>query len=92
MSKSLVQILVPAISIWTIDFEAIRALKRRLSNVVFACMLADQKRGKRARAGNRGRLLTPVRPALTPDAGPSDKPHPGPARQQPKCTLSEALT
>jgi hypothetical protein len=38
-----------------------RALKRRLSNVVFARMLADQKRREEAgRAGNRGRLLTPA--------------------------------
>ena len=42
---------------------AMRALKRRLSNVVYARMLADQKRREaRARAGNRGRLLTPARP------------------------------
>ena len=38
---------------------AIRALKRRLSNVVFGRMLADQKRREAARAGNGGRLLTP---------------------------------
>src|SRR6185437_7359971 len=42
---------------------AMRALKRRLSNVVFARILADQKRRERVRAGNRGRLLTPARPA-----------------------------
>ena len=36
---------------------AMRALKRRLSNVVFARMLADQKRREAtAREGNRGRL------------------------------------
>jgi len=38
---------------------AMRALKRRLSNVIFACMLADQER-REAGAGNRGRILTPA--------------------------------
>ena len=38
---------------------AMRALKRRLSNVI-ACMLADQERREAARAGNRGRPLTPA--------------------------------
>jgi transposase len=41
---------------------AIRALKRRLSNVVFARILADQKRREASPGGNRGRLLTPARP------------------------------
>jgi transposase len=38
--------------------QAIRALKRRLSNVVYAQMLADEKR--RAREGTRGRLCNPA--------------------------------
>jgi transposase len=42
---------------------AMRALKRRLSNVVFARMLADQLRREAAgRVGNRGRLCNPARP------------------------------
>jgi len=40
---------------------AMRALKRRLSNVVFARMLADQNDEKRrAGEGNRGRRTTPA--------------------------------
>ena len=49
---------------------AMRALKRRLSNVVFACMLADQKRREASPAGDRGRLLTPAWPVLTPGHRP----------------------
>ena len=43
---------------------AMRALKRRLSNVIYARMIEDQKRRpiKRARVGTRGRLCTPARP------------------------------
>jgi transposase len=37
-----------------------RALKRRLSNVVFSRMLDDQKRREASPGGNRGRLLTPA--------------------------------
>jgi len=49
---------------------AMRALKRRLSNVVFAACWPIRNDGKRARAGNRGRLLTPAWPALTPGHRP----------------------
>ncbi|WP_238845916.1 hypothetical protein [Nocardia terpenica] len=41
--------------------EALRALKRRLSNTVYARMVADARR--QVREGNQGRLLTPARPA-----------------------------
>jgi transposase len=61
---------------------AMRALKRRLPNVVFAQMLADQKR--REAAGPGGQLGTTTDSSvtdLTPDIGTSDKPHPGPTAQ-----------
>jgi transposase len=58
---------------------AMRAHGRRLTDVVFTRLLADQKRREAGPGGQPGRLLTPARPALTPDAGPSDKPRPGPA-------------
>src|SRR3712207_2831985 len=60
--------------------EAMRSLKRRLSNVVYARMLADHKR--REAAGPRGHSGTTLQSSvtgLTPDTGPSDKPLPGPA-------------
>src|SRR6266436_6325982 len=61
--------------------EALRSLKRRISDAIFACLLADARRaGQRpartAREGTRGTTLTPARPAHTPNAGSSDKPLP----------------
>jgi len=71
---------------------ALRALKRRLSNVVFACMLADQKRRGAGPGGQPGTTTDSSAAGLTPDTGPSDKPHPGPATPQPKRPSSRALT
>ncbi|MEV2223600.1 transposase [Nocardia vinacea] len=46
------------------SMEAMPALKRRLSNVIYTRMLLTSADGKRqAREGNRGRHLTPARPA-----------------------------
>jgi transposase len=58
---------------------AMRALKRRLSNVVFARMLADQKRREAGPGGQSGTTTDSSATGLTPDTGPSDKPRPGPA-------------
>jgi transposase len=61
---------------------AMPALKRRLSNVVFAQMLADQNRREAAGPGGQsGTTLNSSVTDLTPDIGSSDKPHPGPATQ-----------
>ena len=68
---------------------AMRALKRRLSNVVFARMLADQKRREEAGPGGQpGTTTDSSATDLTPDIGSSEKPHPGPATQS--RTLLEA--
>jgi transposase len=61
--------------------EALRSLKRRISDAIYARLLADARRARqrparRAREGNRGTTLTPARPAHTPNAGSSDKPLP----------------
>ena len=82
--------------------EALRSLKRRISDAIFACLLADARRaGQRpartAREGNQGATLTPARPAHTPNAGPSDKPLPDPSTTirpgtraaTPQCHLEE---
>jgi transposase len=63
--------------------EALRSLKRKISDAIFACLLAGARRAgqrpaRRAREGNRGTTLTPARPAHTPNAGSSDKPLPDP--------------
>jgi hypothetical protein len=64
--------------------EALRSLKRRISDAIYARLLADARRAgqqpaPRAREGNQGTTLTPARPAHTPNAGSSDKPLPDPA-------------
>src|SRR5215831_19825869 len=61
--------------------EALRSLKRRISDAIYARLLADARRAgqrpaRRAREGNRGTTLTPARPAHTPNTGSSDKPLP----------------
>ena len=59
--------------------EALRSLKRQVSNAIFACLQADARRaGPGAREGSRGTTLQPARPARTPGTGSSDKPLPGP--------------
>ncbi|MEH0828302.1 MULTISPECIES: IS110 family transposase [unclassified Micromonospora] len=73
------------------SMEAMRALKRRLSNVVYARMDADQKRRQAADpGGHSGTTLQSSVTDLTPDIGPSDKPLPGPATSQPKPALRAA--
>jgi transposase len=63
--------------------EALRALKRRVSDALY-CQLqagarpADATPGQGAREGNRGTTLSPARPALTPGTGSSAKPLPDP--------------
>jgi transposase len=62
------------------SMEAMRALKRRLSNVVYARMLADQKRREATDPGRHsGTTLQSSVTGPTPDTGPSDKPQPEPA-------------
>jgi len=71
------------------SMEAMRALKRRLSNIVHNRMLADQKR--REATGPGGQSGTTVQSSvtdLTLDVGSSDKPLPGPATTQPKTVIA----
>ena len=71
------------------SMEAMRALKRRLSNVVYARMIADQKRRQAAGPGGQsGTTLQSSVTDLTPDIGSSDKPLPGPATSHPKTLIS----
>ena len=62
--------------------EAIRALKRRISDAVYIRLRDDAARAsgrrRRAREGNRGTTLKPARPAHTPNTGSSVKPLPNP--------------
>ncbi|WP_067574400.1 IS110 family transposase [Nocardia acidivorans] len=64
------------------SMEALRALKRRLSNVVYARMLADQRRREWADPGGQtGTTTDSSATELQPEPGPSDKPQPGPTTQ-----------
>ena len=62
--------------------EAMRCLKRRLSNIVYRQMLQDQDRTQATGpGGHSGTTLQSSVTDLTPDIGSSDKPRPGPATQ-----------
>jgi hypothetical protein len=64
------------------SMEAMRCLKRRLSNIVYRQMLQDQNRTQAAGpGGHSGTTLQSSVTDLTPDIGSSDKPLPGPAPQ-----------
>jgi len=70
------------------SMESMRALKRRLSNVVFARMVEDQNRREAAGpGGHSGTTLQSSVTDLNPDIGSSDKPLPEPARTHPRTTL-----
>jgi transposase len=64
--------------------EALRALKRRVSDAIFARLQADARRAAATQrqgspGGQWGATLSPARPAHTPDAGSSAKPLPDPS-------------
>jgi transposase len=70
------------------SMEAMRSLKRRLSNVVFAQMVADQKRREAADpGGHRGTSTDSSVTDSHPHAGSWEKPLPGPANSHPKPEL-----
>ncbi|MFF0632969.1 IS110 family transposase, partial [Nocardia sp. NPDC004151] len=71
------------------SMEALRALKRRLSNVVYVRILTDQRR--RESTGPGGQSGTTTHSNATgsnPHTGPSDKPHPGPVTKTNPATTS----
>ncbi|WP_117214946.1 IS110 family transposase [Allorhizocola rhizosphaerae] len=59
--------------------EAIRALKRRLSNIVYQCMANDAKTTATSPGGQRGATLQSSAASPIPTASTSDKSLPGPA-------------
>lgn len=64
------------------SMEAMRALKRRLSNVVYTRMLADQRQREIAGpGGHSGATTDSSATGSNPNTEPSDKPQPGPTRQ-----------
>ena len=70
------------------SMEALRALKRQLSNVVYQRMLTDQQRREATGpGGHSGTTLKSSVTDLTPDIDPSDKPHTGPAESKTRTAL-----
>ena len=76
----------------TPSLMALRALKRRLSNIVFARMLADQERRDQQLAagpgGQQGNDSDSSATGSQPRTGSSDKPLPGPATTQSRTLVS----
>jgi transposase len=73
------------------SMEAMRCLKRRLSNVVYRQMLYDQdNKQMTGPGGHSGTTLKSSVTDLTPDIGSSDKPLPGPAAPQPRTPIRAA--
>ena len=79
----------------TPSMMAMRSLKRRLSNLVYARMLADQNRRDQSRmtgpGGQRGNDSDSSATGSQPHTGTSDKPLPGPVISQPR-TLAPAMS
>jgi transposase len=77
------------------SMEAMRALKRRLSNIVYRSMLDDAitatvKHSRTGPGGQTGHDSDSSATGSHPSAGSSDKPLPGPARRQPRTPLPAA--
>ena len=78
----------------TPSMMAMRSLKRRLSNLVYARMLADQNRRDQSRmtgpGGQRGNDSDSSAAGSHPQTSSSDKPLPGPAATHPRTQLPAA--
>ena len=72
------------------SMEAMRCLKRRLSDVVYRQLINDLARSTAGPGGHSGTTLHSSATDLTPDIGSSEKPHPGPANTHPKTPLPAA--
>ncbi|MEU7873801.1 transposase, partial [Dactylosporangium sp. NPDC049140] len=70
--------------------EAMRALKRRLSNVVHQQMVKDAERVRTGPGGQMGATQQSSAAGSIPTAGTSEKPFPGPARTHSRTPLLAA--
>jgi transposase len=70
--------------------EAMRALKRRLSDVVYKQMVNDAKASKTGPGGHSGAALQSSAASPIPTTGTSDQPQPGPVTRQPRTPLLAA--
>ncbi|MFI2652858.1 transposase [Micromonospora fulviviridis] len=67
--------------------EALRALKRRLSDIVYQQMVADAKLVRTGPGGHVGATLQSSAADLNPEIDTSEKSLPGPAEPQPRTSL-----
>jgi len=73
--------------------EALRCVKRRLSDIVFRTMLDDALRERRTGPGGQvGNVSDSSAAGLHPSADSSDRSLPGPARPRPRTPLPAVLT
>ena len=73
------------------SMEAMRCLKRRLSDIVYRTMLDDYVTGKvTGPGGQRGNDSDSSATGSQPHTGTSDKPLPGPAATKPTTPLPQA--
>jgi transposase len=72
--------------------EAMRALKRRLSDVVFRQMMADARAARTGPGGHLGAATDSSAVGSDPNAGSSDKSLPGPATSDPTRTRRTEIT
>lgn len=70
------------------SMEAMRCLKRRLSDVVYRQLINDLARSTAGPGGHSGTTLHSSATDLTPDIGSSEKPLPGPATTKPRTPLA----
>ncbi|MGN9912762.1 hypothetical protein ACTMTJ_35030 [Phytohabitans sp. LJ34] len=71
--------------------EALRALKRHLSDVVYQRMVLDTRRTQTSKAGPGGHQAATLQSTAAspiPTANSSNKSQPGPAAHQPKTSLA----
>ena len=69
--------------------EAMRCLKRRLSNVVYQQLVRDAKTAETGPGGHSGATLQSSAASPIPTAGSSEQPLPGPAANHSRPQISE---
>lgn len=72
------------------SMEAMRALKRHLSDVIYRQMLLDAAKATTSPGGQTGNDSDSSAAGSHPDAGSSDKPLPGPVTRKPRTRLRAA--
>ncbi len=72
------------------SMEAMRCLKRRLSDVVYRHMVGDAVRAMTGPGGHPGATTESSATDSHPDTGSSNKSHPGPAKSEPTTALPAA--